>query len=98
MGTSGRRRPRRTVESVPPEPPLASSGLEALIGQLFPGALIIAVEPLGSDDARRDDDDDDTLKTGGYGEPARITLRLRDGSESIVVWHTSTPDQLGRDR
>ncbi len=98
MDSSGRRRPRRTAESVPPDAPLASSGLEALIGELFPGAVMTAVEPLGPDDARGEEDDDDTLKSGGYGVPARITLRLRDGSQTMVVWHTASPNEFGHDR
>jgi hypothetical protein len=86
------------VESVPPDAPLASSGLEALIGELFPGAVMTGVEPLGPDAARSDDDADDTLKTGGYGVPARITLRLRDGTQAMVVWHTASPNEFGHDR
>lgn len=98
MGNSGRRRPRRTVESLPPEAPAASSGLEALIGDLFPGALITGVAPLGVDAGRSEADDDDTLKSGGYGVPVRITLRLRDGSVSTVVWHAAAPNDFGHDR
>jgi hypothetical protein len=98
MGNSGRRRPRRTVESLPPEAPLASSGLEGLIGELFPGAVITSMEPLRPDAARDELDDDDTLKGGGYGVPIRIGLRHRDGSQVSVVWHTATPGQFGHDR
>ena len=77
---------------------MASSGLEELIVQLFPGAVIIGVEPLGADAGRDEQDDDDTLKSGGYGMPARITLRARDGSQQVVVWHTASPNQFGHDR
>ena len=99
MGRSGRRRPRRTVESVPPpEKALASSGLEELIAELFPGSLITGVEPLAADAARGEGDDDDTLKTGGYGVPVRITLRERDGRDRMVVWHTATASEFGHDR
>ena len=98
MGTSGRRRPRRTVESVPPETAPASSGLESLIAELFPGAVIIGVEPLAADAGDDELDDHDTLKTGGYGVPVRITLRARDGSQQILVWHTAAPGDFGHDR
>jgi hypothetical protein len=83
------------VESAPPpEAALASSGLEELIAQLFPGAVIIGVEPVDPGELA----DDDTLKTGGYGAPARITLRARDGSQQIVVWRTLAPNELGHER
>ena len=99
MTRSGRRRPRRTVESAPPpEAALASSGLEELIAQLFPGAVIIGVEPLGPDAGRDELEEGETLKTGGYGVPARITLRARDGSQQILVWHTAAPSELGHER
>ena len=99
MGTSGRRRPRRTVESIPPETASASAGLESLIAELFPGAVMTGVEPLSPDTGRDDElDGDDTLKTGGYGLPVRITLRARDGSQQILVWHTARPGDFGHDR
>lgn len=77
---------------------MASSGLEELVAQLFPGAVITAVEPLDADAARSELDDDDTLKSGGYGIPVRITLRVRDGSQRIVVWHAAAPSDFGHDR
>jgi hypothetical protein len=98
MGTSGRRSPRRTVETASPEAPLASAGLEELIGQLFPGAVITAVDPLGADAARAEQEAEDTLKTGGYGMPVRITLRHHDGSQAMLVWHTAAANEFGHDR
>lgn len=99
MESSGNRRPRLTVEtSSPPAAPLASAGLEALIAELFPGAVITAVDPLGADGARASHEADDTLKTGGYGVPVRITLRHRDGSQGMLVWHTAAANEFGHDR
>ncbi|HEU5055516.1 MAG TPA: phosphotransferase [Kofleriaceae bacterium] len=66
--------------------------------ELFPGSVITAVEGLAPDAGRDQADDDETLKTGGYGEPARITLRARDGSQQVLVWHTATPNEFGHDR
>ncbi len=77
---------------------MASSGLEDLVADLFPGAVITGVEPLGADAGRGELDTDDTLKTGGYGVPARITLRGRDGAERMVVWHTAEANEFGHDR
>jgi prepilin-type processing-associated H-X9-DG protein len=73
---------------------VVAPGLERLLDQLFPGAAIVSVEPLGADR----ETDDETLKAGGYGVPVKIRLRASGGDEQEIVWHTAAANEFGHDR
>jgi hypothetical protein len=60
----------------------------------FPGATILACEPLGDDERAGDA----TTKGSGYGIPIRVKLRDRDGHDRAVVFHTARADDFGHDR
>jgi hypothetical protein len=65
-----------------------------LVMTRFPGATILACEPLGDDTGARDA----TAKGSGYGLPVRVRFRDRDGAEQAVVFHTARADDFGHDR
>lgn len=65
--------------------------LERIVEQITGGELL-AVQPLGADDAG-----DATTKGIGYGEPLRLEVRDRDGARRALVFHTASPNPFGHD-
>src|SRR5262249_15112783 len=85
----------RRMENESSGPP----GLRAHLAQLYPGATIVAIEPLGPDagaTAGRKHDDS-TAKAAGYGLPVRIELRDR-GATRQLVWRVASANEFGHDR
>jgi hypothetical protein len=77
-----------------PLPPEVPPGLAELLGELAPGAKVVAARRLGPDDSAGAA----TAKGTGYGEPIRITLDEPDGRRRQLVLHTAKPDVFGHDR
>jgi hypothetical protein len=85
-------------------------GLREHIARLYPGATIVAIEPLGPDagataDRARGQQASGagaTTKAAGYGLPVRVTLRggaARGGpSTRQLVWRVATANDFGHDR
>ena len=74
---------------------VAPPGLAALLGELFPGEEMRAVEPLSPDAAPRAGA---TGKAAGYGAPLRIVLAGPGGAERVLVFRTATANEFGHDR
>lgn len=74
------------------------SGLRAHLARLFPGAEVVAIEPLGPDaGATAGGTAGATSKAAGYGLPMRIVLR--DGAQQReLVWRVAAANDFGHDR
>jgi hypothetical protein len=68
----------------------ARSPIAERIGELFPGAQLLEVQPL------RPDGGDD--KAMGYGRPSRVRVRMADGSVRTFVLHFESANDFGHDR
>jgi hypothetical protein len=62
--------------------------------RLYPGARIVAIEPLAPDSATSTS----TKKAAGYGVPVRVTLIERGGERRELVWRTASANEFGHDR
>ena len=69
------------------------SGLRARLAELYPGATIDRVTPLGDDETTSGE----VMKALGYGRPLRIDVREGDDVRALV-FHTARPDEFGHDR
>jgi aminoglycoside phosphotransferase (APT) family kinase protein len=69
------------------------AGLTEYIERLFPGARVLAVEPLAPDSGATTDS---TSKVEGFGRPMRV--RLIDGTVRDLVWRTASANDFGHDR
>jgi Phosphotransferase enzyme family len=74
------------------------AGLRDHLARLFPGATVVAIEPLGPDaGATTGGTAGSTSKAAGYGLPMRIVLR--DGSVlRELVWRVASANDFGHDR
>ncbi len=70
--------------------------LEAIVARIRPGATLERVWPFGIDDAEAQDGP--TSKGTGYGVPLRLEVRLENGEQDTLVFHTAKPDAFGHDR
>lgn len=68
-------------------------GVEALIAELCPGAVVLGCDPIGSDERGKL-----TEKARGYGVPLRITIRTGMGESRCLVLRTAVADEFGHDR
>jgi aminoglycoside phosphotransferase (APT) family kinase protein len=69
--------------------------LKAHFARLFPGAEIVAIEPLAPDTGARAGA---TEKAVGYGLPVRVVLVEPDGRRRELVWRTASANEFGHDR
>lgn len=80
--------------------PSGPPGLREHLARLYPGATIVAIEPLGPDPgatADRKSGDASTTKAAGYGLPVRV--ELRDGAATRqLVWRVASANEFGHDR
>jgi hypothetical protein len=70
------------------------------LARLYPGATIVAIEPLGPDPgatADRKTGDASTTKAAGYGLPVRVELRDGDATRQLV-WRVASANEFGHDR
>ncbi|HEX3476129.1 MAG TPA: phosphotransferase [Kofleriaceae bacterium] len=75
-------------------------GLREHLARLYPGATVVAIEPLGPDagaSADRKDAGGSTTKAAGYGLPVRIELR-EGGAARQLVWRVASANEFGHDR
>ena len=74
------------------------AGLRDHLARLFPGATVVAIEPLGPDaGATAGGTAGSTSKAAGYGLPMRIVLQ--DGSVMReLVWRVASTNDFGHDR
>jgi hypothetical protein len=74
------------------------AGLRDHLARLFPGATVVAIEPLGPDaGATAGGTTGSTSKAAGYGLPMRIVLQ--DGSVlRELVWRVASVNDFGHDR
>jgi hypothetical protein len=80
--------------------PAGPPGLREHLARLYPGATIVAIEPLGPDasaTAGRKDGGGSTTKAAGYGLPVRIELRDGDTARQLV-WRVASANEFGHDR
>jgi len=78
-----------------PGPP----GLREHLARLYPGATVVAIEPLGPDagaTASRGAGDA-SIKAAGYGLPVRVELR-DGGTTRQLVWRVASANEFGHDR
>jgi hypothetical protein len=78
------------TKPAPPGPP----GLRDHLAQLYPGAAVVAVEPLGPDAGATAGS---TTKAAGYGLPVRITIDDA-GVRRELVWRVASANEFGHDR
>jgi hypothetical protein len=71
----------------------ADRRLRDLIASSFPGARVLRVQLLGTDQAP----DGTTTKGAGYGAPIRIDIDVAGKARSLVL-HTATANRFGHDR
>jgi hypothetical protein len=77
--------------------PSGPPGLREHLARLFPGARVVAIEPLGPDAGATAGSGDASTKAAGYGLPVRI--ELRDGSATRqLVWRVASANEFGHDR
>lgn len=84
----------------PPGPPgrFGPPGLREHLARLYPGAVVVAIEPLGPDAGATAGS---TTKAAGYGLPVRIALRdggPDGGIERQLVWRVASANEFGHDR
>ncbi len=74
-------------------------GLREHLARLYPGATVMAIEPLGPDAgaAASGKNGDSTTKAAGYGLPVRIELR-DGGATRQLVWRVASANEFGHDR
>jgi hypothetical protein len=80
--------------------PWGPPGLREHLARLYPGATIVAIEPLGPDPgatADRKTGDASTTKAAGYGLPVRVELRDGDATRQLV-WRVASANEFGHDR
>lgn len=80
--------------------PAGPPGLREHLARLYPGATVVAIEPLGPDAgaaAGRTDGGGSTTKAAGYGLPVRIELRDGDTARQLV-WRVASANEFGHDR
>jgi len=80
--------------------PAGPPGLREHLARLYPGATVVAIEPLGPDagaTASRKDGGGSTTKAAGYGLPVRIELRDGDTTR-LLVWRVASANEFGHDR
>lgn len=70
--------------------------LQGVVDRILPGAVLVSVAPFGVDES--EELDEATSKGVGYGVPLRLGVRLSDGSDSTLVFHTARSDQFGHER
>src|SRR5688572_24176368 len=73
---------------------ISAEAIARLIAELWPGAEVGRIDPLGQDAAPGDA----TVKGFGYGVPLKIGVRGADGAAREVVLHTATANEFGHDR
>jgi hypothetical protein len=78
------------LQPAPPGPP----GLRDHLARLYPGAAIVALEPLGPDAGATAGS---TRKAAGYGVPVRIVLD-DGGVRRELVWRVASANEFGHDR
>lgn len=74
--------------------PIASGQLRELVGRLFPGASVVAIEPMGPDAGATAGS---TTKAAGYGVPVRIVVRDGDVKRELV-WRVASANEFGHER
>lgn len=74
-------------------------GLREHLARLYPGATVVAIEPLGPDAgaASREGAGDASTKAAGYGLPVRVELR-DGGATRQLVWRVASANEFGHDR
>ncbi len=85
--------PDAAGDPVPADRP--SLRLPDLVARLRPGAELVRVEPLAPDQGATSGA---SAKRAGYGEPARLVLRLPDGRTEHLVWRVAGENAFGHDR
>jgi len=70
--------------------------LAAVVERILPGATLLGVAPFAVDESK--EVDEATAKAAGYGVPLRLRVRLPDGHETLLVFHTEHSDEFGHDR
>lgn len=81
-----------------PCPRSGPPGLRDHLARLYPGATVVAIEPLGPDaGATAGGTSGATSKAAGYGMPVRIVLRDGD-QERTLVWRVASANDFGHDR
>jgi Phosphotransferase enzyme family len=75
------------------EPELAAR-LRDHVSRLYPGADVVAIEPLGPDGGATAGA---TTKAAGYGLPVRITIS-EGGARRELVWRIASANEFGHDR
>lgn len=74
------------------------AGLRAHLAKLYPGAEVVAIEPLGPDaGATAGGTTGSTSKAAGYGLPMRIVLREGEARRELV-WRVAAANDFGHDR
>jgi hypothetical protein len=74
--------------------PAMAAHLREHVARLYPGAQVVAIEPLGPDAGATKDA---TTKAAGYGRPVRIALS-EGGGRRELVWRVATANAFGHDR
>lgn len=69
-------------------------GLTRFLARRYPGSELLALRPLGVDEAG----EGAAHKEVGYGEVVRVDLRAADGAAIELVFHTAKPNDFGHDR
>jgi len=65
------------------------------LARLYPGAEILAIQPLGPDAGATADA---STKAAGYGLPVHVTLVEAGGRKRELVWRTASANEFGHDR
>src|SRR4051812_18724375 len=74
--------------------PVAPGKLREMVARLFPGASVVAIEPMGPDAGATAGS---TTKAAGYGVPVRIVVR--DGEvRRELVWRVASANEFGHER
>ena len=68
--------------------------LDEYVARLFPGATLLATEPLAPDSGATASS---TAKVAGYGEPVRLVVDDH-GVRHELVWHVAAANEFGHDR
>ena len=78
--------------------PAEPAGLRDHLARLFPGATVVAIEPLGPDaGATTGGTAGSTSKAAGYGLPMRIVVN-DGGVQRELVWRVASANDFGHDR
>jgi hypothetical protein len=75
--------------------PIRPDAIRQLVAQLWPGARVRRIAPMGADHAAAGEI---TAKGMGYGVPLRLSVDGPDGQRRELVWHTARADRFNHDR